>query len=452
MTRRKENMNAGFYEVDITPRVGVGLCGFGPFLNRRSIGVRDKLKARAAAFQVGNEKAVIVSCDLIGITAEMATQIKEKVSSQTTLTPENLMVHCTHTHSGPNTGDYQGWGDSDPLYLEILPGRIVKACLIALEQLELVDMYHAEAKCEGIGLNREYDIDAPPLQEVLDDNWRPAKPELTDTICQVFKFISVNSGKMTGFMTYFGCHPVVCCEASRYIHGDYCGVALNNLEKENNGAVGLFLQGAQGDVNSCVVHKPEKEALEALDVIAERFAKAARNGLKDAEKMDVDLLKSKSIMQKLSTKDISIDKLRGMLAEREAIIYADGATDEERATRMAMVGILSIRRMIKQIENGDDLTPVAEIQGIKLGPIAFLSGPFEIMQAIKNDVQAKAKAELPLVMGITNGTFGYAPDKTVAARGGYAADTVPIITGMLPYANIHEELVSAFLKLDGMLN
>ena len=44
-------MNAGFFEVDITPRVGVQLCGFGPYLNRYSIGVRDVLKARAAAFE-----------------------------------------------------------------------------------------------------------------------------------------------------------------------------------------------------------------------------------------------------------------------------------------------------------------------------------------------------------------------------------------------------------------
>jgi len=445
-------MKVGFYEVDITPRVGVGLCGFGPFLNRRSIAVRDKLKARAAAFQLGDEQAIIVSCDLIGITADIVTQIKKKVSSQNSLTPENIMVHCTHTHSGPNTGNYMGWGDDDPPYLEILPRRIVKACLGAWDNLETVEMYHAEAECEGIGVNREYDIDAQPLKDVLDENWRPAKPELTDTVCQVFKFISVNSGKMTGFMSYFGCHPVVCCEKTRYIHGDYCGVALNNLENENPGSVGLFLQGAQGDVNSCVVHKPEKEALEALDVIAERFSKSVRNGLSDAEKVDVDLLKSKSIMQEFSTKDISIDKLREMLDEREAIVYADDASDEDRAVRMAMVGILSIRRMIKQMENGEDMIPVAEIQGIKLGPVEFLSGPFEIMQEIKNDVKAKARAELPLVMGITNGTFGYAPDKTAAARGGYAADTVPIIAGMLPYANIHEELVEAFLKLDEILS
>lgn len=445
-------MQAGFFEIDLTPRVGVGLCGFGPFLNRYSIGVRDELKARAAAFQVGDDKAVIVSCDLIGVSAEIANQIKKIVASRSGLSPATIMIHCTHTHSGPNTGSYIGWGDEDPPYLEMLPGRIAKACLGALDNLEPVEMHHAEVPCEGIGLNREYDIDAPPLEEVLAENWRPAKPELTDTTCQVLKFVAENTGKMTGFMTYFGCHPVVCCQQTRYIHGDYCGVALNNLEHENPNSVGLFLQGAQGDVNSCCVHKPEEESLQALDIIAERFARSVRLGLENAEKIPSQILKCKSIMQKFSSKEVSLEQLKAMLKEREDVVCADGADDKDTAVRIAMVGILSLRRLIRQIEAGKDLTPIAELQGIRLGQVEFLAAPFEIMQAIKNDVKAQAKSEIPLVMGITNGALGYAPDKTIAARGGYAVDIVPIITGMLPFANIHEELVDAFLKMDRILN
>ena len=444
-------MKAGFYEVDITPRVGVALCGFGPFLNRYSVGVRDILKARVAAFQLGKSKAVIISCDLIGLSAELVIHIKKRISAETDLNPVNIMLHCTHTHSGPNTGNYLGWGKADPPYLELLPGRIIKACFVALKKLESVEVYNAESTCQGIALNREYDIDAPPLEEVLDESWRPSKPELTDTVCQVFKFVSKKMGKMIGFMTYFGCHPVVCCQKTRYIHGDFCGVALNNLEKENPDSVGLFLQGAQGDVNSCVVHKPEKESLEALNIIAERFAKSVRRGLDNSKKIKVDSLESISIMQKFSIKKVSLKTLRKMLAERETIVYADNARDDDRATRMAVVGMLSIRSIIGRMQRGDDMVPIAELQGIKLGPIKFLAAPFEIMQAIKNDVIAKAQTKIPLVMGITNGALGYAIDKTVAARGGYAVDTVPIIAGMLPYANIHEELVEALLKLESML-
>ncbi len=57
-------MQVGFAKEDVTPRVGVPLCGFGPYLNRHSVGIRDRLWARAMAFQHKDTRAVVVSCDL----------------------------------------------------------------------------------------------------------------------------------------------------------------------------------------------------------------------------------------------------------------------------------------------------------------------------------------------------------------------------------------------------
>jgi hypothetical protein len=446
-------MKAGFFETDITPRVGVGLSGFGPYLNRFSIGVRDVLKARTAAFELDATKAVIVSCDLIGVTPDIVQKVKQLVAGKTGVSAGNTMVHCTHTHSGPNTGGYIGWGEEDEPYLVLLPDKIAKACIGALERLKEVEILHAVVPCEGIGLNREYDRDAQPLEDVLRDDWRPAKPELTDTKCHVLKFIDKANRKMSGFMAYFGCHPVVCCSETRYIHGDYCGVAMNNLEREYPGSVGLFLQGAQGDVNSCAVHKPEKESLSALDIIAARFANSVRNGLQAVKPLSVTDLKCVDVMQKFSSKKIPLDRIREMLAEKEAVVYADGASDESREVRMAVVTMLALRSIISRIEAGEDLQmQTGEIQGIRLGPVEFLGAPFEIMQAIKNDVVASAKAPITLVMGVTNGNMGYAPDRTVAARGGYAADVAPMIVGRMPFLDIHAELTGALLELDRKLN
>jgi hypothetical protein len=257
---------------------------------------------------------------------------------------------------------------------------------------------------------------------------------------------------MRGFITYFGCHPVVCCESARYIHGDFCGIAMNNLEREFPGSVGLYLQGAQGDVNSCVVHKPEKEALLALDIIAARFANAVRKGLQSATPLSTDSLKCVDLMKEFSSKDIPISRIKETLAEKEAIAFADGASDSNYDVRMAAVTIMALRALIRRIEQGESLqAQIGEIQGFRLGPIEFLSAPFEIMQAIKNDVVAAATAPIPLVMGVTNGLLGYAPDKTVAARGGYAADIVPMILRKMPLRDIHTELVQALLEADHLL-
>ena len=446
-------MKAGFFEVDITPRVGVGLCGFGPYLNRMSIAVRDPLKARAAAFEVGGTQAIIVSCDLIGLSREIVERVKTLVGEKTGVTAAHIMVHCTHTHSGPNTGGYVGWGNVDEPYLEILPGRIARACVGALERLHDVEFFHAVSPCEGVGLNRQYDKDAPPLTECLRDDWRPAKPELTDTTCQVLKFTGATTGRLDGFMVYFGCHPVVCCQLTRYIHGDFAGVAINMLERENPGSVGLFLQGAQGDVNSCVAHKTEQVSLLALDIIAARFANSVRAGLGRAETIRAEQLRCVSQQRSFSFQDFSIAKIRELIIAQKAIVEAAGASDADDAMRMATVLLHTLRGIAARMEHGEDLrSQIGEIQGIRLGPVALLGAPFEIMQAIKNEVRAAATSPIALVMGLTNGSMGYAPDKTCAALGGYAVDTGPMICGRLPYVNIHRELVEALLNTDAKLN
>lgn len=357
------------------------------------------------------------------------------------------MLHCIHSHSGPNTTGNSGWGEPDFAYIEVLAGRIADAGLRALDNMQEVTLSHSEVPCEGIGLNREYDIDAPPLEEVLKDDWRPAKPELTDTTCHVLRYNNMD-GKLVGFMSYFGCHPVVCCQTTRYIHGDYAGVATNMLERENPGSVGMFLQGAQGDVNSCVVHKPEQDAMLALDVIASRFANSVRHGLSAAEPVQVDAIVWASANFRFARKPLGLDFLKKQLAEQESILNSKGASEMDDNVRMAAVYAMSLRRSIEAAERGESLDSGDELQAMRIGPIKFLASPLEVFQAIKNDVKAAIGDGIPLVMGITNGMSGYAPDRTTANRGGYAADMVPLILGYLPYADIHSELAEALIEME----
>ena len=440
---------AGFAKIDITPRVGVELCGFGPFLNRCSIAVRDRLWARAMAVEHAGTTLCLVSCDLIGMPRELTDRIRALVAQQTALTADAVMLHCTHTHSAPATGGLIGWGEPDAPYVASLPHRIAEACRAALAALRPATFAHAEVPCEGIGRNRERNKGNVTTDNVLEDGWRPAHPEFTDTTCHVVRVEA--DGKMIGFLSSFGCHPVVCCAETRYIHGDYCGVATNLVEREHPGAVGLFLQGAHGDVNSCWVHRAEQESLLALDVIAGRYARSVRAGIEAAEPVAGHPLVLVSRRTAFTRKPWTVIELRQLLEEQETRLHAPGASDEDRDVRMAMVYVTALRRLIRIAESGKTLSPPLELQGFRIGPLALLGTPFEVFQAIKNDVRARAKCPVPLVLSCCNDLAGYATDRDKAAAGGYAADRVPFICASLPYANIHDELVAALLVLDGAL-
>ncbi len=443
-------MKIGFAKVDITPRVGIELAGFGPFIHRYSTLVRDRLWARAMVIEQDGKTLGLISCDLCSVQKSITRKVRELVQAESGVPAGAIMLHCTHTHSGPNAGGFTGWGAADEPYLELLPARIARACIQAWKNRREAKLSHATAKCEQIGTNREYDVWGPPTEEALREDWHPAKPELTDTICHVLK--AESGGNTTGFVSYFGCHPVVCCNNNRQIHGDYCGVATNMLEREMPGSVGLFLQGAEGDVNSCVVCKPEQESLLALDIIAARYANAVRAGLQATRPMPVDVLSARTLETVFSRKEFSLEKLRAMLAGEKAVLDTPEASDSDQKIRMAVVNILALRKIIDAIEKGLPVAVPTELQMLQIGPIGLFGTPFEVFQTIKNEFCSKSRTKIPLVMSLTNDTLGYAPDRPAAAKGGYAADIVPMILGTLPFARIHDELVDNLLNLERMKN
>ena len=442
-------MRIGVGRSEITPRVGVELAGFGPFINRHSDAIREPLWARAMAFELDGEPVVILSNDLCVIYRRTTERVCELVQEATGVPPERTMVLCTHTHSGPETGGLIGWGQPDQPWLELLPGRIAQAAIAAVNDLRPATLSHAVVPCEGIGVNREYD-DAPSLEEALCDDWRPQHPELTDTGMHLL-VARDDDGAIIGFASSFGCHPVVCCAQTRQIHGDFVGVATNLIEAEHPGATGLFLQGANGDVNTCVVHEPEPESLEALGVIADRYARCLREGIEAAEPLEVDAIKAVLREVNFSRKSYKSEDIQGLLAEQEKIIHAPDATDEDREMRMATVKAVAYRRFLAAMNEGRTLVVPTVVQGLRIGPLGLYASPFEVFQAVKNDIVEAAGAPVPLVVGPANDALGYAPDRTVAARGGYAADQVPLMQGTLPFASIHDELVTVMLDLDAEL-
>ena len=457
-------MRAGFGKFDITLRVGVELYGFGPFLNRKSIGVRDILEARAGAFEAGGHTVLIITCDLCTLQAVTVDEIRDIIRTKhPELQKADIMVNTSHTHSSPATlFANTGWGVTDPPWFLSLPYKIAEAGCRALEQMEEVKVSQALVPCRHIGLNRVRDVDHPPIEEVLKEDWEPAKPELTDTECRVIRFDAAGTGKMLGFMAYFGCHPVVCSESNRYISGDYAGIAMHHLMRENPGSVGMFLQGAEGDVNSGCVHKGEQESLLALEVFAARFANAVRSGLREARPVEVKSILSASRVYPFRTKQVfTAQKLAEQRKAYEEKVLTAAANDAEYHVRMYAVylrGIGVIEKTLAMTEAEHSVK--AEIQAIRMGGLEFLGAPFEIMQAIKNDVHANASAKYPMLMSLTNGSFGYAPDND-SLKGlingpgdsaNYEVTRVPLIAGRLPYSDIHNELVRSMKEVEQLLD
>ncbi len=457
-------LKAGFGKWDITPRLGVDLYGFGSFLHRRATSVYDPLEARAVAFAAPDGKRfILISCDLCLMPVAVANHVRDIVCEKAPgLSREEVMVQCTHTHSGPSLEPQDfGWGAPDPAYLEILPWRIAQAGLEALANMEDVRMSTAVADCRHIGISRVYDSgNGEPMPEAVNNpEWEPAHPELTDTVCRVVRFDNA-AGQLKGFLAYFSCHPVVCTADSHAIHGDFPGVAMHRLMAENPGAIGLFLQGGHGDINTACVHQREDVAMAALPIFAERFASAVRKGLAAATPLaDEPRLRTACETIDITMRnDFSREHILKLKAEYESHLHSPFAGDKdteatgEYGPRLDVVNLLGIREMLKKLDAwGKSPVIRAEIHAMRLGDLELLGAPFEIMHAIKEDTCAVATAPIPLVMSLVNGNYGYAPDDKQLRINSYESYQDAFMTGRMPFANVHQELLAAFRRLDAAL-
>ena len=111
-------VNTGTAAVDITPPLGTLIPGL--FYERRAEVINDPLLARSFVFEKGGEGIAVVVCDLIGVKRAFLDRARERITKDTGLDPERVIICCTHTHTGAQTGE--------DAYTEFLIGRSRHKC------------------------------------------------------------------------------------------------------------------------------------------------------------------------------------------------------------------------------------------------------------------------------------------------------------------------------------
>ena len=432
-------LRIGFGRIDITPPIGVELTGFGPFLRRRSTSVYGRIYARALAVEHESGRWVIVSCDLLGVAESTVRTIAELVAGHTGWRTDEVVVHATHNHSGPATlPDMIGWGEIDADYFAQLPGLIARSCIDAIDDLSDGWFHHAEVPLERFAHNRMRPRRGLTNACALDGSWEEPDRTAIDTTVHVLSAYRMRPGtaQLAGFVAYYSCHPVVCCEQCSTIHGDFPGEALQLVEAQLPGATGVYLQGSLGDLNPLYAHGPQDESLRALEMFASRLADAVSYGIATGTPLQVSTVTSQrsDVRYDLAPVDIS-----ALTARR----------DQSLDTPMAAVITTSLDRTLALLASGTDVRRPVTAQLLILGPMTLIGFNLEVFHGIKRRLEREFGA-MCLVMSTTNGYLGYAPtrDAYLPSADPYPAYEVPIIVSHLPFeVDIEDRLVAAARNL-----
>ena len=93
-------LKAGMKRVDITPPLGLELAGY-PHYPRNNEGAHDPLYATCMYLENNGTEAVFVTLDLLFFSKKHVTKVREKAEKEIGVNGKNIMISCSHTHSGP---------------------------------------------------------------------------------------------------------------------------------------------------------------------------------------------------------------------------------------------------------------------------------------------------------------------------------------------------------------
>jgi neutral ceramidase len=389
-------MLAGFAEIDITPPPGEELTGYGYFLERHAQGTLDPLFGRAVALSDGEARAVLVQLDLLGLPRWLVEEVRARAERELGLPPAHLMLHCTHTHSGPATMPLYGCGTPS----EQFPAALIPQVLTLVSQ--------ALADLKPVTASERFEGDFP---DGFAGN-RVGLPDL-DTRVRGVRF-QVAAGAPILLFSY-ACHPVV-LGINREYSADYPAYAIRELNAY--GLRALFLNGPCGDVDPLSNrYRWGAGTQETLRLYGHDLAGVVRRALLQATEAPASPLRacSRRIPLPMAMPDAAA-VLEASLAKARA------AAQRHPEDGPRQVDVMWHERMLELYAAGTlDDAMRAEVQAIACGGMVFVGLSGEIFTRLGQMIRAGAPGHHVLVANTCNAVLGYISTHEDVEAGGYAS-------------------------------
>lgn len=408
-------MLAGFAEKEFTPAEGNMPGEIGPYYAK---GTRTPLMAHAAVITSGDQTQVFVSMDIIFITVALAQRIKQKIAHALSIPVENVLLACTHTHTGCGT-DYQCWGTpAEPEMAEYAGEMAVEAAKEAFEN-RLEASYGT-----GLGFEKRFSFNRDWY--MADGRLRSNPGFQGDALVAPFDKVdyAVNvmridaEGRPRCFIVNYANHPDNHKGSERdKFSADYPGyLRLALRRKFGRDVVVVFLNGTCGDVNDIDFKNNTSDAYRSKglcppELIGEGLAETVgkiNEGI--VMKTEDPFMQAGSVMQQTLRRHAT-DEMRAWAR----MIMEKKAAGEE---KMNPHSLLLAEQYLA--EPGDmPATCEVEIHTMQLGDWVIVGLPGEIYTCIGTRIKANSPFANTLVVELESGANGYISPDIIQDCGAY---------------------------------
>lgn len=400
-TEESPSWKAGVSSVKITPEGPAWMAGYAS-RDKPSDGVEHDLFAKTLVIRDEDDKTlVIVTLDLISVPGPLRAHIEDKLKQSHGLAPENLLMNCSHTHSGPEirtTGTALEGLDPERrekavAYVESLQTRILSSIDAAFIKLAPSKIFFQKARA-GFAMNRR-------LPSETGYRNSPNPEGRVDHDVPILR-VENPEGAITAIVFGYACHNTTL--GFYQINGDYAGYAQSYIEEAHPGTVAMFMMGCGGDQNPYPRRK-----LELARQHGRTLATAVEAGLETPKRAI-----NGSLKVAFSTADLE---------------YAEAPTKDELLERAQSTNKYDKRyaeRLLAELEKGALLTSYpAPIQVVRFGDaVLFVALPGETVVdyslRIKRENRKQGGPDV-WVAGYSNDVFAYIPSLRILLEGGYEA-------------------------------
>ena len=397
---------AGVARTVITPEGPLWMGGYGS-RTHESDGKLHDLWAKALALEdASGKKAVLVTLDIVGIPKKISDNIRKELNKKFGLSPAQIILNCSHTHSGPVLDD--ALTDVYPLndaqskkiadYSRQFEKKVIEVASKALQVMAPAQLYSQNGVTRFQVNRRNNNEGTLATQTELKGPGDPGVP--------VIKVVD-GKGKVLAITFGYACHPTV-LDLYQW-SGDYPGFAQLELEKMYPGAVALFFQGAGADQNPL----PRRTV-----PLARQYGKELAAAVERIMSEEMRIL-SPQLTTAYTEINLPIDPV---LPLEELKKIASGTPNYH--SRWA-------QRMVSAIEQKQPLptTYPYPLQVWKLGeqPIMALGG--ELVVHYANALKKKYGQDL-FVMGYSNDVMSYIPSSIILEEGGYEGAMAHTVYGL----------------------
>lgn len=417
------SVRVGVAAVDITPEPGLPLMGnFRDDYAAR--GTHDPLWARAMVFADDRgTKAGVLAVDLCMLDRENVAFIRNAIGSACDVPPENVLVHTTHTHSGPAASGKLGLEAEIAPHtsaIEALLSRAASAVVEANSRLEESEIEVAHATEDRVSFNRRLrrrdgttQMNWEALQPSFDptqvvESWGPIDPEM---ICLTVR----HDQHPTAALVNFGLHPAILAGDNWLYSADYPGYLIDALTQSLEGAPAcLFLNGCCGDVNHVDYRGSNQgRGYEMAQHVGSLLAVKAQQTIAAAEPLSACTLR-------VAQEQIELDRLKISPSERA---WCEQVLEEakERPPQGQVDGLpdayfANLRLGMARVQ---DQTDRVEVMTIRIGDAAIVGLPGEAFCQLGLEIKRRSPTRHTLVAGLCNDAIGYLPTEDAFLQGGY---------------------------------